>query len=78
MSNEFVDSFVWVHAGKFSDHNKVCLDAKFSEFRHLNVVPAVYDAENYIESLVEISNDLRCFQIIFIKIEKGDYMWPVL
>ena len=78
MSNEFVDSFVWVHAGKFGDHNKVCLDAKFPEYGHLNVVPGVYDAEYYIESLVEIINDLRCFQITFIKIKKGDYMWPVL
>ena len=78
MSNEFVDRFVWVHAGKFSYHNKVCLDAKFPEFGHLNVVPGVYDAEDYIESLVEISNDLRCFQITFIKIEKGDYMRPIL
>ena len=73
-----MDSFIGVHAGKFGDHNKVRLDAKFSEFGHLNIVPGIYDAENYVEALVEISNDLRCFQITFIKIKKCHYMRPIL
>ena len=78
MSNEFMDGLVGIHPIKISDHNEVCFNTKIPEFRNLNEVPGVYDSKYDIESLVEIPNDLRCFQITFIKIKKVHNVSSVL